>query len=96
MIEEQKDHNRVRDLIFSFCSKACLEPQKESPNLLRDCALKPPIQEAKSSKADPRKANYVNLAGTKKENTISEVKDKSRGLRHYCKWWSYSPGVLEN
>ena len=34
-------HNRVRDLIFSLCSKACLEPQKEPPHLLRDCGMRP-------------------------------------------------------
>jgi hypothetical protein len=33
--------NRVRDLIFTFCSNACLEPQKEPPNLLRDCGMRP-------------------------------------------------------
>jgi hypothetical protein len=34
-------HNKVRDLLFSLCQSALLEPRKEPTNLIRNCGLRP-------------------------------------------------------
>lgn len=36
-----KRHNNIKKFLFSLCQRACIDPELEPKNIIRNCGLKP-------------------------------------------------------